>query len=106
MQYSQKFSLLLLLLVFTASRASQVPVKPVPIQRTVDKQNFWLPPSQFELQARRAGQSQLDAIAEKIGNLYLSHDQTLQYVQGMSASLGEWALRLDGLQPEIELAAI
>ena len=106
MQLSLKISPLLLVLVFTISCTTQTPVQRMPIQKSSGNPHLWLPPSQMELEERRARQSPLDEIAEQIGNLYLSHDEMYRTVENLGASIGEMANKLGAIEPELELAMV
>ena len=93
-------------LVFTVSCTTQMPAKRVPIHESSGNPHLWLPPSQIELEERRARQIRLDDLAEKIGNLYLSHDEIYRYVENLGASFVELANRMDSMEPDIEVAMV
>ena len=106
MQLSLKIPPLLLVLVFTVACSTQTPIQRMPIQKSSGNPHLWLPPSQMELEERRARQSQLDEIAELIGNLYLSHDEMYRTVENLGTSIGELANRMGTMEPEVEMAMV
>ena len=106
MQLSLKIPPILFVLVFIISCTTQAPVQRMPVQKSSGTPHLWLPPSQIELEARRARQIQLDKIAEQIGNLYLSHDEMYRSVNNLGASIGELANRIDAMEPDLELAMV
>jgi TolA-binding protein len=106
MQLSLKISPLIFVLLFIVSCSTQVPVQKMPVHKSSGNPHLWLPPSQIELEARRARQSRLDEIAEQIGNLYLSHDEMYRSVENLGTFTGEMANRIDAMEPDLELAMV